>query len=136
MSSANPIFLFFKAKNICLTKIHRQVVEVCGEGVMNEGNGVFCLMGEGQCAQSRVIWMPICYHLQFERRVEVFPYFAIYPLKNCHSSTMILKNLSDGFQECSQTQAELREMVTDWLNGWATSKTRESSDLYSIWANA
>jgi hypothetical protein len=32
------VIQFLNAKNICPAKIHRQLVEVCGDGVMNEGN--------------------------------------------------------------------------------------------------
>jgi hypothetical protein len=32
------VIRFLNAKNVCLTEIHRQIVEVYGEGTMNEGS--------------------------------------------------------------------------------------------------
>jgi hypothetical protein len=45
------VIQFFNAKNICSAEIHHKLVEVYGEGVMNERmcvSGVICLMGERQ----------------------------------------------------------------------------------------
>jgi hypothetical protein len=46
------VICFFNTKNICPVETHCQLVEMYGEGVMNDGNVrnwcVICLMEEGQ----------------------------------------------------------------------------------------
>jgi hypothetical protein len=122
------IIRFLSTKNIFPIEIHRQPVKEHGEGVMNEANvRKWCnLMGEGQFAQWSVIRIPVCHHRGFEGQnwcshqwKEAIHYwwasrsfstcFAICPLRDCHSSTPIQKNLCQMNSEKSHrwTQAEM-----------------------------